>query len=164
MPVPQCLPGYSMLFVDFKMVCPVANLNGCALVIDPQGRIKLLLLARVRLLIGGCYCLPLSVTVCLRWVTYGGLFVTFASRRSPVCKFNWSLNGCFSTNGRDWGSALINNLQQLPLALPSYKESWHFAPFWCYISEINFDSVIHRLGGQGSLEKLNCYPKHRKDC
>ena len=145
----QCLPEYSMLFVDFKMVCPVANLNGCALVIDPQGRIKLLLLAWVRLLIGGCYCLPLSVTVCLRWVTYGGLFVTFASR-SPVCKFNWSLNGCFSTNGRDWGSALINNLQQLPLALPSYKEPRHSASFWCYISEINFDSVIHRLGGKGA--------------
>ena len=84
---------YSMLFVDFDMVCPIANLNGWSLVIDPQGRIKLLLLGRVRFLTGGCYCLLLFVTVCLRWVTYGRLFVTFA-KPSSVCKFNWSLNGC----------------------------------------------------------------------
>ena len=44
------------------------------------------------LLMSGCYCLLLFLTLCRSQVTYGGLFVTLRGGTLPVCKFNWSLN------------------------------------------------------------------------
>ena len=43
----------------------------------------------------------LSLTVCLRWVTYGGLFVTFAGGRRFANLIEASTVG--RTNGRDCG-------------------------------------------------------------